>query len=101
MDYDYEFPKNNLSVKYFILETGKEKLDLSNHLTNLEVFMDTFSPIEFPVFSHDNNYMDIIAKLIQDKLICLRNSYKKIDSIFDNYENQLTTLRKVEGNSLV
>ena len=63
--------------------------------------MKNYSPVEFPIFSHDYDYMDIIGNLVQEKLIGLKNSYKKIDIIFEKYDPSLKSIRKTEGNKFI
>ena len=59
--------------------------------------MSNYSPLEFPVFGYDQDYMDILSKLVQEKIIKFHNSFRKIDDIFENYSKSLIIKKKNEG----
>ncbi len=89
IDFSYmKLDDANLEIYY---EEGKEKINLDLYVEFLTNFFCNYSPLEFPVFCLNFDYMRVLSTLLQRKLEEFLIEYSKLDELYieikTNYED--------------
>lgn len=88
---DMRLEEANLEIYY---EEGKEKINLNYYIQFLTHFFCNYSPLEFPVFCLNFDYMRVLSSLLQNKLEDFLNAYSSLDNLYIDIKSNYEKLQK-------